>query len=56
MFSNENSETAILCKISLRIQWYFSQIPVIKIEIFTDETDINVEKMSLNVDFLQFLD
>ena len=43
IFSNENSETAIFC-ISLRIQWYFSQISVIKIEIITGETDINPDK------------
>ena len=44
MFSNENSETAIFCEISLRIRWYFSQISVIKIELSTGETDINLDK------------
>ena len=55
MFSNENPETAIFCKISLRIQWYFSQISVIKIELSTGKTDINLDKNSFNVDFFQFL-
>ena len=44
MFSNKNSETAIFCKILLRIWWYFSQIFVIKIEVYTGETDINLDK------------
>ena len=44
MFSNENSETAIFCKIPLRISWYFFQISVIKIELSAGETGINVDK------------
>ena len=44
MFSNENSETAIFCKISLRIRWYFFQISVIKIELSTGEKDRNIDK------------
>ena len=44
MFSNENSETAIFCEISLRIWWYFFQISVIKIELPTGKKDINLDK------------
>ena len=44
MFSNENSETAIFCEISLRIQWYFSQISEIKIELSTGEKDMNLDE------------
>mgnify|MGYP001802827634 CR=1 FL=1 len=46
MLSNENSETAIFCKISLRIRWYFFQISVIKIDLSTGEKDINIDKKS----------
>ena len=56
MFSNENSETAIFREISLRIRWYFSQIPVIKTELSTGGKDINLDKNSFNINFLQFLE
>ena len=44
MFSKENSETAIFCENSLSIQWYFSQISVIQIELSTGEPDLNLYK------------
>ena len=43
-FSNENSETAIFCKILLRMRLYFSQISVIENELSTGETDISLDK------------
>ena len=47
MFSIEISETAIFCEIALRIQRYFSQISVIKIELSTEGKNINLDKKDL---------
>ena len=44
MFSNENSETAFFWEIPLPVLWYFFQTSDIKIEFFTGETDINLDK------------
>ena len=51
IFSNEKSETAILCEILLRIRRYFPQIPVIKIKLFTGEADIILDQKVFNVVF-----